>query len=329
MDTDIDRRAAADLRLVDIDMDDLHIVIMAPGHDLALQTCAKADHKVDVSPQAVRDRHADRQRIIGWHDAMAGPEGDDRRTCSGGKLADKARIPLRAAADNNHRGTGRRDQFRRPVDRISVNGRRGAARRRQIGKGARHILCPEIDGDFQPDRLRPSRNQRSEGVDDMADSVAPAGHPVARFGQPLEDPELVGNFMQKAVSLSLRPGRNLPDKRKDRRVHTIGRRQGCRCIEKAGAGDNAERLRLASGQCRARGHVGGPLFMARLNRCYGVRMVEQRIEKMVVLNPGKAIELFDAVRDQRFHGEFGDCRCHRSSRVVHMRPDHSAGGPSS
>ena len=69
--------------------------------------------------------------------------------------------------------------------------------------------------------------------------------------------------------------------------------------------------------------------MARLNRCYGVRMVEQRIEKMVVLNPGKAIELFDAVRDQRFHGEFGDCRCHRSSRVVHMRPDHSAGGPSS
>ena len=64
MDTDIDRRAAADLRLVDIDMDDLHIVIMAPGHDLALQTCANADHKVDVSPQAVRNRHADRQRII-------------------------------------------------------------------------------------------------------------------------------------------------------------------------------------------------------------------------------------------------------------------------
>ena len=88
---------------------------------------------------------------------MAGPKGDYRRTCSGGKLADKARIPLRAAADNNHRGTGRRDQFRRPVDRISVNGRREAARRRQIGKGARHILCPEIDGDFQPDRLRPSK----------------------------------------------------------------------------------------------------------------------------------------------------------------------------
>ena len=28
-----------------------------------------------------------------------------------------------------------------------------------------------------------------------ANGVAAAGHPVARFGQPLEDPELVGNFM--------------------------------------------------------------------------------------------------------------------------------------
>ena len=69
--------------------------------------------------------------------------------------------------------------------------------------------------------------------------------------------------------------------------------------------------------------------MARLNRCYGVRMVEQRIEKMVVLNPGKAIELFDAVCNQRFHGEFGDCRCHRSFRVVHMLSNYYSGGPSS
>ena len=57
--------------------------------------------------------------------------------------------------------------------------------------------------------------------------------------------------------------------------------------------------------------------------------IEQRIEKMVVLNPGKAIELFDAVCNQRFDGEFGDCRCHRLSRVVQMRPDHSTGRPSS
>ena len=155
---------------------------MAPGHDLALQTCAKADYKVNVGPQSVRDRHADRQRIIGWHDAMAVPEGDDRCTCSGGKLADKARIPLRAATNNNHRRARGCDQFHSPVDGISVNGRCGTARWRQIGKGARHILCPEIDSDFQTYRLRPARNQRRKGVYDMADSVAAAGHPVARFG---------------------------------------------------------------------------------------------------------------------------------------------------
>ena len=66
--------------------------------------------------------------------------------------------------------------------------------------------------------------------------------------------------------------------------------------------------------------------MARLDWCYGVRMVKQRIEKMVVLNPGKAIELVDAICDQRFYGEFGDCRCHRLSRVSQMRPDQESGG---
>ena len=59
MDADIDWRAAPDLRLVDIDMDDLHCIVMAPCHDLALQACAEADHQIDIGPQAVRDRHAD------------------------------------------------------------------------------------------------------------------------------------------------------------------------------------------------------------------------------------------------------------------------------
>ena len=163
----------------------------------------------------------------------------------------------------------------------------------------------------------------------MADSVTATSHPVARFGQPLENAELVGDFMKKAKSLSLCSRRDLSDKCKDWRVHTVSRRQGRRCIEKAGARDNAERLRLAGGQRRTGGHVGSPLFMACLDRCYGVCMVEQRVEKMVVLDTGQAIELVNAVCNQRFYGKFGDCRCHRLSWISQMRPDQKSGRPSS
>ena len=145
----------------------------------------------------------------------------------------------------------------------------------------------------------------------MADGVAAAGDAMAGLRQPLEDPELVGNFMEQAMSLSLRAGRNLPDEGQHLGVHAIGGRQRRRRVQEAGTRHHAKCLRLAGCQRRAGGHVGGALFMARLDRRYGVSVVEKRIEELVVLDPGQAIKLVDPVCDKGLYGEAGNCSRHR------------------
>ena len=64
MNSNIHWRAATKLGFVDVDMDDLHIFVMAPGHHLALQSCAKPDDEINLFPQAVPDRHAN--TVVGF-----------------------------------------------------------------------------------------------------------------------------------------------------------------------------------------------------------------------------------------------------------------------
>ena len=116
--------------------------------------------------------------------------------------------------------------------------------------------------------------------------------------------------MQKTMALALCVSGYLPDQRHHRRVQRVGCRQGGCGVEKARPGHNAIDLRLAGGQRRAGGHIGRALFMPCLDRRDHVGMVEQRIEKMVVLHAGQAVELVDAIGDQRLDGECGDGGVH-------------------
>ena len=63
----------------------------------------KADHKIDIGPEIMCDRHRNRQWIIAWNNTVAGTESNSGRADPFGKLPHGLRIVLRAAADNDHR----------------------------------------------------------------------------------------------------------------------------------------------------------------------------------------------------------------------------------
>ena len=163
-------------------------------------------------------------------------------------------------------------------------------------------LRPQIDCYFQPDRPWAAGFQCCEGGANFIRSVTGPVDAVACLCELPEDRELVGDFMQEAVSLSLCPGRDLAGQRQYRRVDRIGGRKGRGGIQEARAGYNTEGLRRSGSQRRPHGHVGGALLVTRLDWGQTIRTVEQGVEKPVILDAWKAIEVFDPVGDQPLHG---------------------------
>ena len=198
MNANIRRGAASDLRLVDIDMDDLHRVITTPGHHLALKTCAKPYDQIDFRPQAVRHRHADRQQVI---EGMTPCPVRNATTAAPIRRANACTASASSCAPPPTTIIGARAAAIKPgsfVNRRAVRLGCSGALRDEVGQRALDGLCPEIDGNLQSDRLRSPRHKITKGSGDRVGSIRAAGDPVRRFRQPFQNADLVEGFHAEA-----------------------------------------------------------------------------------------------------------------------------------
>ena len=136
------------------------------------------------------------------------------------------------------------------------------------------------------------------------------------FGQPPQDPELVGDFVQQAEAAADQVGGDLAADAQDRRVRRIsgGERRGG--IEQAGSRHHRIGADLAARPGIAEGHVGGTLFMARMDHPQRLAGVVEGDEQRVVLHAGQRKDRVHLVPAQHFDQRAAA----RHSRHCFLRP---------
>jgi len=117
--------------------------------------------------------------------------------------------------------------------------------------------------------------------------------------------ELVVNLVQMAMALVDGKGRNLPRQCDDWRAHAIGGQQRSGSIQDARAGHNGECLRPSGDQSGAERHVGGGLFVTRMDDPHAIGRALRGIEQMIVVHAGKREQRIDPVRQQGFDDRRG------------------------
>ena len=202
------------------------------------------------------------QRMTLVEHALAAAIGDDRR---GEPLGERAHLRDRlvgAAADEDHRAFGLREQGRRARDRVLVERglRLGRCRRRRASTSA--LAASTSGGTSMPTgRGRPdcsSRNARA----DQAGRVLRLADAVGPFGQRAQDADLVGDLVQEAVAFADRAARDLADQRKHARAGRIGGGERRGRVEETRTRHHRIDRGLAGRERRAERHVGGALLVA-------------------------------------------------------------------
>jgi hypothetical protein len=133
------------------------------------------------------------------------------------------------------------------------------------------------------------------------------------FREVAQQAELVGDLVQMAVALVDGEGRDLADQGEDGRIEAECGQQGGRGVQQARAGHHRERLRPAGGESGAERHVGGGLLVAGVDDADAPVGAVQRVEQVVVMHAGQAIQRVDAVQQQAFD--------HRVSRAHARHPN--------
>ena len=126
-------------------------------------------------------------------------------------------------------------------------------------------------------------------------------YPFGPFGQPAQDADLVGNFVQEAMTFADAAARDLADEREDARAGRIGGGERRGAVEKTGTGHHGVGGGFAGRECGAERHVGGALFVPGMHHRKRVAGVEHGVEQMIALDAGQGIDRGDAVREDRAH----------------------------
>ena len=172
---DLELADAIELVAVDVDLDDLELVVGAPGGERKLQPRADGEHHVGLGPERMAARQRVTERMALVEHALAAAIGDDRRGEALGQRAHLVGRLQRAAADEDHRAFGFRQQVRGALDRVLVERRLrlgGQAARSELDLGARLPACRAAP------RARPGAAVPSAIRGTRAPTSAPA-HPAA------------------------------------------------------------------------------------------------------------------------------------------------------
>ena len=291
---------AIELLGVDIDLDQRELVVSAPVRELKLQPRADRDHDIGLRPQrmAARQRVAERMAIV--EHAASAAIGHDRRAETLRQRAHLVGGIERAAADEDHRTIRFRQQTGGALDRVLVE-RRIAIE----GQGRRHpdlgARRQHVGRKLHADRPRPTRSQRLERARDDVGAVLRRVYPFGPFGQPAQDADLVGNFVQEAMTFADAAARDLADEREDARAGRIGGGERRGAVEKTGTGHHGVGGGFAGRERGAERHVGGALFVPGMHHRQRVAGVEHGVEQMIALDAGQGIDRGDAVREDRAH----------------------------
>jgi hypothetical protein len=126
-------------------------------------------------------------------------------------------------------------------------------------------------------------------------------HALGPLGQFAQDAELVGNFVQEPVPLADAAARDLADQRQHARAGRIGGGKRRAAVEKARARHHRISSGLSGRQRGAERHIGGALFVPGMHHRKRVAGVEHRVEQVVALDAGQAIDRGNAVREDGAH----------------------------
>jgi hypothetical protein len=245
-----------------------------------------------------RQRVCERMAIV--EHAASAAIGHHRRGEPFGERAHLLGGVERAAADEDHRTLRFRQQIGGALDRVLVELRRAIERQRgrHLDLGARR---QDVGRKLHADRPRPTRLQRLERARDDVGTLLRCVYPFGRFGQPAQDADLVGNFVQEAMTFADATARDLADEREDARAGRIGGGERRGAVEKTGTGHHGVGGGFAGRECGAECHVGGALFVPGMHHGKRVAGVEHGVEQMIALDAGQGIDGGDAVREDGAH----------------------------
>ena len=166
--------------------------------------------------------------------ALAAAIGDDRRGQPLGQRAHLVDRLVGAAADEDHRAFGLRQQAGGARDCILVERHVRVRRQRRqqldLGFGGEHI-----GRQLDPNRPRAPGLQFAERLPDQAGRVLRPLDPLGPFGERAQDADLVGDLVQQAVALADGAARDLADEREHARAGRIGGGERRRRVEEARA----------------------------------------------------------------------------------------------
>ena len=126
--------------------------------------------------------------------------------------------------------------------------------------------------------------------------------------------------MQEAETAADMRGGDLSGDAKHRRVARISGRKRCCRVEHTRSGHHEARADAAACLRIAEGHVGGRLFVARVDDANGVLAAVERVENIVELQAGQAEDGVDTLGRQRIDKSLGagraDLCAHAGNLIV-------------
>lgn len=143
--------------------------------------------------------------------------------------------------------------------------------------------------------------------------------PRRPFGQPLEDRQLVGDFVQQAETAADQVGRYLPADAQHRRVGRVGGGERRGGVQQARPRHHGKGAGLAGGAGIAQRHIGGGLLVPRVDDADRLAGIVERDEQRVVLHPGQREQGIDPVPGQHLDQRAAARHpCHR--HLLFMQP---------
>ena len=106
----------------------------------------------------------------------------------------------------------------------------------------------------------------------------------------MQDADLVGNFVQEAMTFADATARDLADEREDARAGRIGGGERSGAVEKTRAGHHGVGGGFAGCERGAEGHIGGALFVPGMHHRQRVTGVEHGVEQMITLDAGQGVD---------------------------------------
>jgi hypothetical protein len=229
--------------------------------------------------------------------ALAAGIGDDRRLQPLGQRQNFRARRHRAAADINQRRLGLGEQRRRLVDRLGV-GRRRRRRSTRLGQVDRGVHRHDVERHLERHRAGPALGELTKGLVDQRAGFGRVADPRRPFGEPLEDRELVGDFVQQAETAPDQVGWDLPADAQHRRIGGVGGGERGGGIEQAGPRHHGKDAGPAGSAGIAERHIGGGLLVPRVDDADRLAGVIERDKQRVVLHPGQRKQRIDPVPGQ-------------------------------